>query len=83
MTIGKGSSILSVIILIKLCNLIVSYMTTVIHVNSIYLMTHLFNTPSHLFRTVFFNKKYTYNKTSPQRSPLKQRPLGLVPEKGY
>ena len=55
-------------------------MNTVIHVSSIYLMTHSFNRSSHLFRPVFFNKKYTYNKTSPQQSPLKQRPLGLVPK---
>ena len=57
-------------------------MNTVIHVSSIYLMTHSFNRPSHLFRPVFFNKKYTYNKTSQQRSPLKQRPLGFVTENG-
>ena len=43
-------------------------------------MTHLFNRPSHLFWPDLFNKKYTYNKSSPQRSPLKQRPLGLVPK---
>ena len=28
----------------------------------------------------FFNEKYAYKKISPQRSPLKQQPLGLVPE---
>ena len=41
----QGLSILSVIILIKPCNLIVSYMNTVIHVSSIYLMTLHLITP--------------------------------------
>ena len=48
-----------------LCNLIVSYMNTVIHVSSIYLMTHSFNRPSHLFQSIFCNKKYAYNILTP------------------
>ena len=57
-------------------------MNTVIHVSSIYLrLIHLITPPTSSAQFLF-NKKYTYNNTSPQRSPLNQRPLGMVPENG-